>query len=195
VVRVWFGLVALLYLFLGLPAVATAIADELGPVRTTAGGALAPLDTLIVFDGDNRRGRVRESLRVFTEARPRTVSVLGADWLVRALVGAGIPADRIAHDNTTENTRDQIDSIRRLMATTPGLRVAIVASRLQMPRVAGLVDTARLSVSLVASPIDTEPPTTGFWQFVPMYKALRVSRDALYEHAALAYYRRQGWIK
>jgi hypothetical protein len=29
---------------------------------------------------------------------------------------------------------------------------------------------------------------------VPTYIALRVSRDALYEHAALAYYRSRGWI-
>jgi hypothetical protein len=31
--------------------------------------------------------------------------------------------------------------------------------------------------------------------FVPTYYALRVSRDAIYEHVALRYYRWHGWIK
>ena len=30
--------------------------------------------------------------------------------------------------------------------------------------------------------------------WVPSYSALRVSRDALYELAALEYYERRGWI-
>jgi hypothetical protein len=33
------------------------------------------------------------------------------------------------------------------------------------------------------------------WQFLPTYASLLVSRDALYEYAALAYYRWRGWIR
>jgi hypothetical protein len=60
--------------------------------------------------------------------------------------------------------------------------------------VAGLVRRADLPTVLIASPVDTEPATSGWWLFVPSYYALRVSRDAIYEHAALAYYARKGWI-
>jgi hypothetical protein len=63
-----------------------------------------------------------------------------------------------------------------------------------MPRVAALAQTAGLELDLLASPVDQEPPTEGVWRLVPTYLALRVSRDAIYEHAALAYYRWRGWI-
>ena len=70
----------------------------------------------------------------------------------------------------------------------------MVASELQMPRVAALVRAQRLTVLLAPSPIDSEPPKAGWTSFVPRYSGLRLTRDALYERAALAYYSRQGWI-
>ena len=50
------------------------------------------------------------------------------------------------------------------------------------------------SAALIVSPIDTEPATSGWRLVVPTYYALRVSRDAIYEHAALALYTWRGWI-
>jgi uncharacterized SAM-binding protein YcdF (DUF218 family) len=73
-------------------------------------------------------------------------------------------------------------------------RTCVIASRLQMPRVAALAHSEGLDVTLIPSPTDTEPPTAGFRVFVPSYTALGVSRDALYEHAALAYYRWRDWV-
>jgi hypothetical protein len=51
-----------------------------------------------------------------------------------------------------------------------------------------------LDIQTVPSPIDDEPPRTGIKRVVPSYIGLRVSRDALYEHMAIAYYTRKGWI-
>ena len=98
---------------------------------------------------------------------------------------------RLETDATT--TREQIAQLARIVEAGPG-RPALVASRLQMARVAALVRVAGLEVTLISSPIDDEPPTSGLQRFVPMYIALRVSRDALYEHVALAYYAWRGWI-
>jgi hypothetical protein len=70
----------------------------------------------------------------------------------------------------------------------------VIVSRLQAARMAGLLERAHLLIRLIESPVDVEPATTGALTFVPTYFALRLSRDALYEHAALWYYRRHGWI-
>jgi hypothetical protein len=58
-----------------------------------------------------------------------------------------------------------------------------------------LAKTVGILPELVPASIDIEPPTSGVRRFIPAYIALRVSRDALYEHAALLYYRYNGWIR
>jgi hypothetical protein len=63
-----------------------------------------------------------------------------------------------------------------------------------MPRIAALARSAGVAPLLLPSPIDDEPPAVGVWRFVPTYIGLRTSRDAMYEHAALVYYRNKGWI-
>jgi hypothetical protein len=70
----------------------------------------------------------------------------------------------------------------------------VVASRLQAPRVWALARAMGLGILVMPSPVDDEPAASGLRAFVPSYLALRVSRDAIYEHVALAYYRWQGWI-
>ena len=112
------------------------------------------------------------------------------EWLVEL----GVPAGRMMIESDSANTREQIATVQRFLAHRPDDRTAIVVSRLQMPRVARLARQAGLTLVLVPSPVDTEPPKTGVRVFVPTYTALRVSRDSLYEHTALAYYRWRGWI-
>jgi uncharacterized SAM-binding protein YcdF (DUF218 family) len=194
--RTWLWVVFVAHTVLALPVVANTIAAGLPPVEVTDPAALRNLDTLFVLDGDNRRGRVRSAAQA-ASASPRAAVVIlgGEDWLLDALAAAGVPSTRISHEYQPADTRQQMAAVQRSAAQTPRAHTALVASRLQMPRVAGLVRTAGLSCALVASPIDTEPATSGWRLFVPSYYALRVSRDAIYEHAALAYYARQGWIR
>jgi hypothetical protein len=47
---------------------------------------------------------------------------------------------------------------------------------------------------LLPSPVDHEPAHQGWKLWLPSFAALRVSREALYELAALEYYRLRGWI-
>ena len=193
--RAWLGLVFVAHAILALPVVANTIAGGLPPVAMSDPAALRNLDTLFVLDGDNRRGRVRSAAQAASASPAAVIVILGGDdWLPVALAEAGVPPTRISHDHQPADTRQQMVAVQRMAAQTPG-HTALVASRLQMPRVAGLVRNAGLSCALVASPIDTEPATSGWRLFVPSYYALRVSRDAIYEHAALAYYAREGWIR
>jgi uncharacterized SAM-binding protein YcdF (DUF218 family) len=195
--RGWLLFVFSTYLVLGLPWVAATIEHELPGVEpASTASALPKLDALVVLGGDNAVGRVQETARVYASASPAVVVVSGEEWLVDRVRSLGIPAARLVVDSRSANTREQIAEVRRqrLALQWSDDRVALIASRLQMPRVARLVKRSGLKVILVPSPIDREPPTSAPWSFVPTYVALRVSRDALYEHAALAYYRRRGWI-
>jgi uncharacterized SAM-binding protein YcdF (DUF218 family) len=179
-----------LYLVLSLPIVATLLA---GPPPETL-SPIPPVTTLVVFDGDNRVGRVREAERLNAAMSPQRIWVLGGAWMTARLSSDGVPRGRLARDGTTANTRDQIGALKNIVRTPGSGRVGLVASRLQMPRVAALVRAAGLDVVLYPSLIDAEPPMSGPRRFVPTYIALRVSRDSIYEDAARVFYRWRGWI-
>jgi uncharacterized SAM-binding protein YcdF (DUF218 family) len=194
--RNWLWFVVIAHTTMALPLVANAIAGALPRVAVTRPDAQHDFDTLFVLDGDNRVGRVQAGAEAAGASPNAMVYVVGGHWwLPDALVEAGVARARITHDYKPADTRQQMDEIKRLLTGQPDGRKAIVASRLQMPRVAGLARAGGLHLSLIASPIDTEPPTTGWRLVVPSYYALRVSRDAIYEHAALTYYGWQGWIQ
>lgn len=192
--RSWALGIGVTYLIMSLPLVATRLADRLPATPVTSAEAMPAIDALIVFDGDNRVGRVETADRIWKRASPRLICVLGADWVVDALTAGGIPRERITQIASVGDTRDQIAWVERFLATTPEPHAALIASRLQMPRVAGLIRAAHLRLTLVASPIDDEPPRNGIGALVPTYIGLRASRDALYEHAALALYSWRGWL-
>jgi hypothetical protein len=189
----WLLAVGCLYVLAGLPVVANHIGDRLPPIA--ASPPAEPIAVLIVFDGDNRRGRLAEALRILREDAPRMVWVLGEEWFLDEFAAEGYRGARVGQDATPANTREQVDWVQRLTAADPGVRPAIIVSRLQAPRVASLAAASKLDVRLIASPIDDEPPRSGWRRWVPSYIAFRTTRDALYEHAALAWYAWNGWIE
>jgi uncharacterized SAM-binding protein YcdF (DUF218 family) len=185
--------VALLYVVLSVPLVALQLGDRLMPPAPHAMAPVGPLNAVIVLDGDNRRGRLRETLDLWASSQPRLI-VLGEDWLVNELRVAGVPTSRIEWDWHTATTREQLVWVRRYLDRSPAARVALVASRLQAPRVAGLMKAAGIDAVLRPSTVDDEPPRMGARLLLPSYSALRVSRDAVYELAACVYYRQRRWI-
>ena len=189
--RLWIATTCLLYVVLALPVVANAIIDPLPAAVAT--GADERVDLLVVFDGDNRRGRVATACRA-ASGQAIDVRVLGETWMLDPLLACGIARDRLAIDEQVATTRDQLDWVARVRGERPASRIVVIASRLQAPRIRALAAARHLDVRLLASPIDAEPPASGWRRFVPSYIALRASRDAIYEHAALAYYRYRGWI-
>ncbi|MCC7009085.1 MAG: hypothetical protein IT184_09735 [Acidobacteria bacterium] len=192
----WFVAVAALYLALALPAVAALISGALPRPHGRELRAGDRIDVLVVFDGDNRRGRVREAQRVYLMAQPNEVWSLGWEpWMHAALAQAGVPRARLYHDAATTTTREQIAWVASRLRASPVLQLAVVVSRLQAPRVEALMRAERLSPVLVVAPADVEPAGGGLRAFVPTYFALRISRDALYEHAALRYYAWRRWTR
>ena len=195
--RAWLLLVFTVYVLGALPLIANAIEDGLAPsVPAASLSDLNGVDLLIVLSGDNARGRARENRRIIDAVGPRCVVVSGSSWFVDLIVEAGVSRDRIRLDETASTTREQIAKIPHWIAGCEGAaRAALIASRLQMPRVAALTSAAGLQVLLAPSAVDDEPAKSGIRLFVPSYLALRVSRDAFYEHLAIAYYRRNQWIR
>jgi len=183
--------VAALYLVLALPPVANAIERSL---PATAQVTPVTIDRLVIFDGDNRRGRARVGIALIKERQPTEIWVIGMGWLVEALSDAGIPRTLI-HHWVAPTTSDQVRDLKEIMSRSPEQKTIVIVSRLQAPRTAALLRAANLSVTLIASPADQEPPANGIRHFLPTYLALRISRDAIYEHAALWYYRKKGWIQ
>jgi uncharacterized SAM-binding protein YcdF (DUF218 family) len=183
------------YLLLSLPWVANLIANGISDFRPLdASMAVRGAEAVIVIDGDNSIARVRETKRLFDALAPSMVVVSGRYWFVQSIIDAGVPAQRIRHDGRSSTTREQIANVLMRIDRGSSGQVAIIASRLQMPRVAALVRAAGVQVVFAPSATDEEPPTSGLRLLVPSYTALRVSRDALYEYAALAYYRHRRWI-
>jgi uncharacterized SAM-binding protein YcdF (DUF218 family) len=180
------------YVVGGIPVVAHAIADRLPAFAATVN--VSPrLDTVIVLGGDNSVGRLREAQRLLSMLSSAAVVVAGDEWIVEHLVEAGVPRERIATEDAARTTRDQIVGLAHVIGNGPA-HVVIVASRLQMPRVAALLRAQHLEAMLAPAPVDIEPPRSGWRAFLPRYAGLRITRDALYEHLALRYYSRQGWI-
>ena len=188
----WLLWVTGVYVVFGLPVVANAIAGTLPKPAHSA--PTQPVRALIILDGDNRRGRLREALTVLRRDDPPTVWILGDEWFLDELEAEGYPRDRFLHETETTNTREQMQWVARFAADHPGTEPVLVVSRLQTPRVVGLARAAGTDATIVSSPIDDEPPTAGWRLFVPSYVALRTSRDALYEHCALWWYWWKGWI-
>jgi hypothetical protein len=184
--------VPVVYVLLSLPPAARAISGALPVVREPKAG---PISTLVVLDGDNRRGRVREVRKILALHRPSTVWVLGGRWIVQALTDASVAGPQFRYDANARTTREQMDQIDAIVRTNPDEPVAVIASRLQAPRLDALIRKRAQQVTLFAAPVDDEPVADGPRSLFPSYDALRVSRDAIYEHAALIYYRARGWTR
>jgi uncharacterized SAM-binding protein YcdF (DUF218 family) len=191
--RAWLVFVYVSYVAGGIPRVAYAVARGLPRYPPLPIEAVQKRGMLIVLGGDNAVGRVREAQRLLQAMPSATVIVSGGPWIFDTLVANGLPRERIRFDGHSANTLEQVIRLAPLIRKEAPHAV-IVASRLQMPRVAALARVHGLDVRLAPSPLDTEPPENGLGSFVPRYTALRLTRDALYERAALIYYSRRGWI-
>jgi uncharacterized SAM-binding protein YcdF (DUF218 family) len=192
--RAWLLGTLLVYIVLGFPIVAGSIASSLPRVPAPSLATVGKLDELIVLGGDNENGRVVETLDVWRALKPEVVLLLGDALLQRRLEDVGIPADRIRLLDEPATTRARMESVAAELRARH-VRAGLVASRLQMPRVIELARTFEVNLLFLPSELDHELPTSGGSSLTPSYGALEISRDALYERAALSYYRSRGWIR
>jgi len=182
---------ATLYLAMALPVVASWTSDALWPYRPCA--PVPRGNVLILISGDNPAGRLMATLAAFRQWSFSPVVVVGGAWWADQLVEAGIPRARILNYTGARTTREQMDWVAKYMSVHRESAV-LVASRVQMPRIASLAAAAGLQLALDPSPADVEPARSGTSRWVPTLGAMKLTRDAVYEHAALAYYASRGWI-
>jgi hypothetical protein len=183
------------YLILSIPAVAHAIAGAAASARAEPAGTYGHLDEVFVIDGDNYQSRAALAVTLAAATSPRVVWVVGGGELRDALVAHGVPKRLWRWGGGAANTTyDQIAWVRDSMVKTGNPRAAIIASRLQTPRIAGLTRRQGLDVLIVPSPVDDEPAVSGVGRWLPSLSGLRLSRDGFYERMAVVYYRWNGWL-
>src|SRR5262249_8118034 len=127
-----------IYIVMALPPVASRIAAALPAVPSPDDLDRWRLDLLITLAGDNADGRVNQTARAYSAAVPQVVWVLGPDWFVTRLVAAGLPAASMRQNAQPSTTRSQMQAVAELVAHDRSARIGVVASKLQMPRVASL---------------------------------------------------------
>ena len=194
--KAWMLLVCVTYLVAAMPLVSYTVVNRLPPSAVTwQPDGSGDKDIVVVLSGDNALARARETRRILETLNPRCVLVSGGRWFVRMIVEAGVARDRVIIDDSTTTTREQIAKLRVWAERCGAERVVLIASTLSMPRIAALVRTAAVPVVLAPSPLDEPPAASGFRVVLPSLRALRVTRDAFYEHMAFAYYRQRDWIR
>ena len=188
-------LLGAVYFFLSLPVVGDLIADDTRPFDATRAAELGPIEDIFVFDGDSYESRAALTADLDRAMKIRNVWILGYVTLRDALVAAGVTDGHLRWGYTDDSTTyGQVVRMRKLMEHYKIARAVAVTSRIQATRIRGLIEQAGLDAVVVASPMDHESGTAGAWRFVPSRAGLALSRDALYERAALLYYRWKGRI-
>lgn len=190
-----FAMLVTFYGVLALPPVGIGLVDALPESPEPSGEAIRNIRALVVFDGDNRLGRQRRTHQVLRQASPQVVWILGPEHLVADARVALVPPTRLHQDATTWNTAAQVERVKHVAAEWPPMTTAVIASRIQMPRIAALFDAAGLAVLLVPSGLDRAVAVSGPDSLLPSFAALAASREAIYEHAALGWYRWRGVIE
>ena len=181
------------YLTLGMPIVAHLLADSLTTWRPSIDlSALPPPGAIMVLSGDNPDGRAREALRAHQTWPAAPVVVLGEAWFLGTLQGKGIPLAAMTQNPVPDNTLEQMVAVFEFAQRHSGSPPAVIASTLQMPRVKAFAEGLGVTLEFLPTAIDDEPSRAGAARWWPTIGARRISREALYEHAALVYYRWRG---
>ena len=112
----------------------------------------------------------------------------------------GIPEDVIEIENQALNTFEHRVYCDRIFKAQGIESILLVTSAMHMPRAMGVF--SHLDIKVTPAPTDfyyTRDPSPApwhkkLWQFVPTWKGLAASSDAIHEYLGIAYYRFKGWI-
>ena len=220
--RRWLLLLALIYVALGLPAVARWLERGTRPVypgietREDARGATAivVLGNGIVsyvaepfsMEGLTRRTayNIMEGARLYRVLEPSLVIASGgfadrerrrrseAEAVRDGLVALGVPAARVRLEAQSANTHEQAALVAPLLAGHA--RSVLVTTPIHMPRALALFEAQGLAVVPSPSRIGYTPHATAAERFVPSAGALRASELSIYEYLGLAYGWTRGWM-
>jgi uncharacterized SAM-binding protein YcdF (DUF218 family) len=221
--RRWLAAVLVFYLVISSQVGARLLAGTLtGPYRPLGSNAEAGGARVIVVLGSgsvNLRGAGRQlsfvnmpaGLRVLEAARlyelldrPLVIASGGATEpdpaaapeavaLRRALIDAGVPADRIALEAESKNTRDEAVIIKRMLADRGETKFVLVTSPLHMGRSLRTFAQQGMHPVPSASPLVPEKSAArSAW--LPSDLWLQLSDASIYEWLARGYYWWRGWL-
>lgn len=120
-----------------------------------------------------------------------------APLIKELMTGWGVPADRIAIEPASLNTRENANESRRMLAAQGIDEILLVTSAMHMPRAAAAFSKSGFQVRPFPvgfrslPPVDTSPRIV---QLLPNADALAATSEALLELVAWAYYRLRGWV-
>jgi uncharacterized SAM-binding protein YcdF (DUF218 family) len=149
--------------------------------------------------------RALEGARVFKAIGARTLVASGGiarpnrdvrteSTLIRdVLVDAGIPPRAILEESQSRTTREQAKEVAALLRARDIRRCVIVTTAVHMPRAMALFRREGLDPVASAAPVRSDRQPSPRW-FMPNGESLWVSDEAVYEYAALIYYRARGWM-
>ena len=113
--------------------------------------------------------------------------------LQRALIEAGVPADRILLESESKNTRDEVLIIKRMLADRGVSGFVLVTSPLHMRR--SMLAFQQQGLHPIASPAPLVPERADAGSMLaPNYLWLTIADDAIYEWLARGYYWWRGWL-
>ncbi len=112
----------------------------------------------------------------------------------------GISEDVIEIESEARNTYEHTLYCAPIFERQGIQSILLVTSAMHMPRAMGVFE--HLDIKITAAPTDfyytvgTKPVTWQgkIWQFIPTWKGLAATSDAIHEYLGIAYYRWKGWI-
>ncbi|MDA2936971.1 YdcF family protein [Acidobacteria bacterium AH-259-A15] len=148
--------------------------------------------------------RVLEGARVYSLLEDPWVIVSGGikdrgshlipyEALREELIRAGVPAERILLESTSQNTREQAINMAPLLQRHQIERFVLVTSPTHMARAMATFEAIGLHPMPSVSG-DSEEMAEHRWRYLPTAYALGASRWAIREYLALAYYWSRGWL-
>jgi len=128
------------------------------------------------------------------EPRPELQLKPESEMLAAVLVAAGVPADRIVEESSSQTTRDQALLIPVMLRERGIGQFVLVTSPVHMGRSLALFRAQGIYPVPSASPMRSEhlPPRS---PIIPDVGSLVISDEALYDYTAWIYYWWKGWLR
>ena len=114
-----------------------------------------------------------------------------SETLGKALVGLGVPPQRIVYESLSRNTLEQAAQSKAILQAKHIDHLVLVTSPLHMKRSMAVFRAAGLSPYPSASRLRSEGLSDG-WLLLPQKSYLNLSDEAIYDYLALGYYWARG---
>jgi uncharacterized SAM-binding protein YcdF (DUF218 family) len=149
--------------------------------------------------------RTLEAARVFRLAKaeyvissggvidPESLESPAGVTMQSALVGLGVPSDRIVVERDSTNTREEALNVAAMLPALGAKHVILVTSAIHMRRAVGMFRAAGVDV---IPAVARQPDYVGVTDyFLPSQEGLRTTALVVHELAGLTFYRIRGWYK